>query len=489
MLLRGAYCVSFDNAAIAQITNNLVTWADLYNETSAQRCAKGECRGEGRAMRVVLCGDLLFSSRNLKNRLDKRVVDLLVDADAVFANAEFSTPKRNTPPGLCMYLTSVRQDILDELTDLNIKLVSFANNHTIDYGPQGCLETIEAAEARDIIPCGVGRNLWEARKARFLDTAQGRVAVVACSSTWAERALASNENADVVARPGLCPLRWGRSYVLPSEQFEQLRAIDAMLGTDKSFKEVSKIETWEPPTEDAFKFGSAMSGNLQIERGDRAYVRDYVNESDQEAILESIRDAARRSDVVIATLHTHEGENENWYATYAPKFVEEFARKTIDAGATCFVGQGAHFPRGVEVYKGCPIFYNLGSLLMEFESGESMISPEMYETHHLGPDAHPSDLHSNRAQKPDGSWNGFYSERRFSTNFLVVLDIDEEGANYEIVPLDLDMHREDNLKRGLPEVSTPEEGKKFADYLAHASERYGVAFAYCEETGAISFDA
>ena len=81
-------------------------------------------------MRVVLCGDLLFSSRNLKNRLDKRVVDLLVDADAVFANAEFSTPKRNTPPGLCMYLTSVRQDILDELTDLNNYGYSFANNHT-----------------------------------------------------------------------------------------------------------------------------------------------------------------------------------------------------------------------------------------------------------------------------------------------------------------------------------------------------------------------
>lgn len=48
-------------------------------------------------MRVVLCGDLLFSSRNLKNRLDKRVVDLLVDADAVFANAEFSTPKKKHP--------------------------------------------------------------------------------------------------------------------------------------------------------------------------------------------------------------------------------------------------------------------------------------------------------------------------------------------------------------------------------------------------------
>jgi len=113
-------------------------------------------------MRVVLCGDLLFSSRNLKNRLDRRLVDLLASADAVFANAEFSTPKRETPPGLCMYLTSVRPETLDELVDLNIKLVSFANNHTTDYGPQGCLDTIEAAENRGIIPCGVGRNLMEA---------------------------------------------------------------------------------------------------------------------------------------------------------------------------------------------------------------------------------------------------------------------------------------------------------------------------------------
>ena len=28
-------------------------------------------------MRIILCGDLLFSSQNLLNRLDKRIVDLL----------------------------------------------------------------------------------------------------------------------------------------------------------------------------------------------------------------------------------------------------------------------------------------------------------------------------------------------------------------------------------------------------------------------------
>ena len=46
MLLRGAYCVSFDNAGIVRIANNLAAWADPYNEISAQICAKGEYKGE-----------------------------------------------------------------------------------------------------------------------------------------------------------------------------------------------------------------------------------------------------------------------------------------------------------------------------------------------------------------------------------------------------------------------------------------------------------
>ena len=43
-------------------------------------------------MRVVLCGDFLFSSRHLIDRIDPKIVELLKGADAVFANAEFSTP-------------------------------------------------------------------------------------------------------------------------------------------------------------------------------------------------------------------------------------------------------------------------------------------------------------------------------------------------------------------------------------------------------------
>ena len=436
-------------------------------------------------MKIVLTGDALFSSRNLAKRLDPKVVEILQSADAVFTNAEFSTPKRNTPPGLCMYLTSVCQETLDEFVDLNIRLVNFANNHTTDYGWQGALETIEASEQRGIVPCGVGRNLLDARNAKFLDTSKGRVAVVGACSTWADRAVASMPGAEVVARPGLSPLRWGHSFVLPDAQFQQIRQIDELLGTAASMREVSLVECWDLPDADHIKFGSAMEGFLSIERGEKAGVRTFVNEEDQAALLTSIRDARKRADFVVASLHSHEGLNENWYANVAPSFVEEFAHKCIDAGADVFVGHGAHYVRGVEIYKGKPIFYSLGSLLMEFESGNSMISPEMYHTYGHPADSRPSDLHGGRAKDANGNWRGFYAERRFSLDCMVVVETDGEKVHYDIVPLDLNMIRPNPLHRGLPEFASPEAGQEIADFMAQNSEKYATKFHYDPQSGLI----
>ena len=134
-----------------------------------------------------------------------------------------------------------------------------------------------------------------------------------------------------------------------------------MLGTRDSAREGIRIETWEPFAEGTFRFGSMYEGALQIERGERAYVRTYVHEKDAEEILKSIRDASRRSDLTLFSLHTHEGIAENWYAQQPPEFIEKIARDAIDAGADAVIGHGAHFLRGVEIYKGRPIFYNLGT--------------------------------------------------------------------------------------------------------------------------------
>ena len=439
-------------------------------------------------VRVVACGDALFSSRNLARRLDRRLVDEFARADAVFANAEFCCPRHDTPPAPRRFTTAVKAEALDELADLNIRLVSFANNHTGDFGPQGIIDTIEAAEARGLIHCGIGRSLEEARSARFLDTPKGRIGLVAASSTRAADFAASAPGKGIAARPGLNPLRWGRAYVLPEQEFQQLRRIDEMLGTAASRREVAAVEVMRDPGPDRFNFGSVFEGSLQIERGDRAHVRYFVDERDCKAILDNVRDAANRSDCVLVSLHTHEGLADNWYSPRAPSFIEEFARRAIDAGADAILGHGAHMLRGIEIYEGRPIFYNLGSLMIEFEAGEQRMTPEMYEGFGLAKDALPSHLHMFRVQDEGGKRIGFYGDPKFSKGCIAICDFEPDGVQVRLVPLDLDLNRARPAERGLPALPSPELGREIAKDMARMSEVYGTRMQYNDADGTISVE-
>lgn len=439
-------------------------------------------------MKLIVCGDLLFSSRHLASRMDQRITEDLREADAVFGNAEFCTPEVDTAPAIGRgYVTAVTPDTLKEFAELHIQLVNFANNHTGDFGVQGILDTLHAAEKEHLTALGIGRNLSEARKTHFADTPSGRIAVVSAGSTRSEVFAASDPGSGIAGRPGSNPLRWHRAYVLPEKEFDELRRIDELLGTANSRREGERIETFPSQEDDRFKFGSLFEGNLQIERGDHAYVRTWADPKDEKALLRRIDDAAKRSDFVLATLHTHEGRNENWYDDRPAAFVEEFARKAIDAGASAFVGHGAHFLKGVEIYKGKPIFYNIGSLIMEFEAGESKMPWEMFEAYGYGPDALPSDLHRNRIKDQKGRFIGFGSERRFSQNVYIRFDIGADHTfSYQLVPLDLDMTRDNPLKRGWPEIATAEEGKRITERLQAISKAYGTQFHYNEKSGTIS---
>lgn len=436
-------------------------------------------------MRIVACGDALFSSRNLANRLDPDMVREFRSADGVFANAEFCCPRHDTPPAPRRFVTAVRPETLDEFRDLNIRLLSFANNHAGDFGPQGVVDTIEAAESRGLLAGGIGRSLFEARAARFIDTPQGRIGLIATSSTRSAEFTASAPGNGIMARPGLNPLRWGRAYVLPDQEFAQLQRIDELLGTAASRREVAVAEVMRDTGPDKFAFGSVFEGSLQIERGDHAHVRYYADERDEKAILDNVRDAANRCDFVLLSLHTHEGTAENWYSARPASFIEAFSRKAIEAGAHAVVGHGAHMLRGVEIHQGRPIFYNLSSLIMEFEAGEQMMTPEMYEGFGLKNDPLPSHMHMSRVKDAKGNWIGFYNDRRFAKSCYAVLDMEGGKIRIKLVPLDLDMQRARAAERGVPAPASAAVGQEIARDLMQMSEIYGTRLRYVEADGCI----
>lgn len=440
-------------------------------------------------MKIIACGDALFSGGNLEGRLDPRLVALLQGADAVFANAEFICPARTTPPAPRRFITAVGEEALDELASIGVNLLSFANNHTGDFGAQGVIDTLEACENRGLMASGIGRSLTEARMPQFHDADAGRIAVVSAGTTRSAEFTASDAGAGIPARPGLNPLRWGRSYVLPEAQFEQIKAIEESLGIAASREEIMRVEVIPDPGADRLQFGSFFEGSLWFERGETAHIRYTMNSGDFDAILRNVRDAANRSEVVLVSLHTHEGTEENWYSPRPVPFVEDFARAAIDAGATAVIGHGPHMLRGVELYKGKPIFYSLGSLLMEFEAGMQKMSPEMFAAYGFGRDALPSDLHMSRAADETGTPIGFNGDPRFSRSVVAVLDIDDEGVRVELVPLDLDMNRPRRSERGLPAIAAPDLGRAISDDIAELSTYWGTEVTFDAARGVICLSA
>ena len=440
-------------------------------------------------MRIVACGDALFSGGNLKNRLEPKLLKVLSDADGTFANAEFCCPARGTPPAPRRFITAVEPSAIDEMTSIGLNLISFANNHTGDFGAQGVLDTIAACEARNVIPSGIGRSLEEARKPRFRDTPNGRIGLVSLSTTRSAEFAASSPGTGVAPRPGLNPLRWGRAYVLPDKDFRELQRIEEALGIAESRKEVLRVEVVKDPGPDKFGFGSFFEGNLQIERGEKAGVRYFSNEKDRKAILANVRDAANRAECVVVSVHTHEGTDENWYSERAAPFVEEFCRLAVGAGASAVLCHGAHILRGIEFYRGAPIFYSLNSLFMEFEAAETRMTPEMYEAYGFTRDSLPSDLHMSRIHDEKGEKQGFYASPRFSRSVAAICDFGQGAPKVRLLPLDLDLSRPRPADRGLPAIASAEEGRAIAEDLARMSRYYGSKIRYDDATGMILVEA
>ena len=431
-------------------------------------------------MKVFLTGDSLFSSTNLRQRLDPAIVQRLSAADVNFTNAEFTTPDVTTAPAAGRgYTTAVPQNRLDELVDLGFNLVNFANNHSGDFGIKGMLDTYNAAQERGLQPLGIGRSRAEAMKPRFIDQPDWRIGIVSATATRGDIFLASDAGNGVAARPGVNPLRWQRTYVVDAAKYDQLVQINRVLGTEKSQRIGTDIERWASLPPNQMYLGSMYEERLLIEKGEKNYVKTTPHRQDLEAIKRQIQDAKRRADFVIFDLHTHEGIAENWYADEPAEFVKVAAREIIDAGADVVLGHGAHFLRTIENYHGKPIFYNLGSFLMEFEAGESIIPPEMYEAYHLSPaTARPSDLHSSRATDQNGNFVGFNGDPVFSEGLMVEIDLTAQGPRYYLVPTNLRMQDQRNLNRGIPVIADEQTAQQIIQRLQLLNPHFAAQFKY-----------
>ena len=405
-------------------------------------------------IKFALTGDSIIN-RRISVREDpaaRSVIDRIRAADAAFTNLEtlihdFDVPAAAVSGGTWM---ASPPWVLDELKWAGFDLLSAANNHSYDYGPEGLLSTLRALDRSGLTYAGAGTNLARARAPGYLDTKSGRVALIGCASTFQVSSMAGEQRPDLPGRPGLSPLRFTTTYTLPPAAFEEIRAL-------------ARVTPEARATGDVVTFLGA-----RFRAGAERSIHTEPNPADVAALAASVKEARRQADWVIVSIHAHEGlpgDREK-----PAEFLTAFARAMIDAGADLFVGHGPHVLRGIEIYKGKPILYSLANFIFENETVRFQPA-ESYQQQGLPLTATPADFYDQRSANDT---RGFPVDRENWESIVAEVEFAPDRSLTSITawPITLGFGQT-RQRRGQPVTASPADAARILERLRKLSEPFG----------------
>lgn len=429
----------------------------------SQAPTAGQSRG---TVTLALTGDSIIMQRlsPFQEPAFTGLFDLIRGADAAFTNLETLFHDYEAPPSHESGGTWMRTDppILKELVWAGFDLVSRANNHAGDFGPLGAEITSRYVREAGLVEAGVGKSLAEAREARFLETPRARIALIAAASTFTPSSRAGNTRGDMPARPGLSPLRFTTTYVVTPDRLADLKRVASELA------------------------GQPAAAGDTLNFGGRRYVagatpgqRTEPNKADVEEIARVVRSAAALADIVIVSLHCHEGGADR---SVPADFIPLFARAVVDAGADIFVGHGPHVLRGVEIYKGKPILYSLSNFIFQNETLLRMPA-DSYEQYDLAAGAQPADYLDARYDRDRRS---FPSDREYWDS--VVATTKWEGSKFvelQLHPITLG-YQTSRAERGRPKLGSGADAARILEMMTTRSKAFGATVVVKNGVGIVT---
>lgn len=391
------------------------------------------------------------------------LIDLVRGADVAFTNLEMLFHDYESYPMHESGGTWMRADpsLVKELTWAGFDLVSRANNHAGDYGVAGMRQTTKYVRDAGLVQAGVGDSLAEAREARFLDSAHGRVALISMASTFPDHARASDTRGDMPARPGLSPLRFTTTTVVTRDGMEALRRIARDLHLPPS-AQADRLSLW----------------GRRFVVGDAPGIRTEAVKADVDAMARVVSSAAKMADYVIVTIHSHEGGVDR---TAPADFLVAFAHAMIDAGADVFVGHGPHVVRGVEIYNGKPILYSVGDFIFENET-LLRFPVDAYEAIGLNRDAEIGDFNETRS---DHDRRGFNADHEIWESFVATLRWNGKHlTELKLHPISLGFGRP-MTARGRPMLAEPGLARQILENVVARSRPFGTRITIGDGVGSV----
>ena len=320
--------------------------------------------------------------------------------------------------------------VFDIAAQFGFNMMSFANNHTLDWSYGGLVSTLEELKKTDFVHTGVGMNLDEASAPAYLDTKNGRIAMISMASSIASpTAMAGRQSRRTPGRPGVNALRTEKYIEVTADQLSVLREIAELSGVNASRK-ISRTEGYVALRDDenTVELGSMVEFRL----GNETRYRVSLNEKDMSRLERSIYEAKAQSDYILISIHSHETTGSS--KEEPSDFLVEFAHRAIDMGAHAIIGHGPHLLRPLEIYKGRPIFYSLGDFMLHNES-VTLAPEDMYEKYGMTSDGALCDIYRKRSRDYTV---GLLTDRRMLEAVIPYFEM-EDGVltRLELLPIEL----------------------------------------------------
>jgi Bacterial capsule synthesis protein PGA_cap len=185
-------------------------------------------------------------------------------------------------------------------------VVTLAGNHIYDVGDVGVADTIKYAREAGLATVGAGVTLAEAKRPAIVERGGLRLGVLSYNLVGPRESWATSTKA-------------GCAYVKVLTHYE-----------------LDHASPGGPPN-----------------------IYTFADPAGLDAMAADIAALAAEVDVVLVSMHKGVGHTPAVLAMYE----RPVARAAIDAGAHAVFGHHAHIMRGIEVYRGAPIFHGLGNFV------------------------------------------------------------------------------------------------------------------------------
>ncbi len=256
-------------------------------------------------LRLMMVGDLVLEEPGADGFFDdSRAV--LKQADVLVGHVETPHTHRGRESVGDIPAPASPPENLDALGRSGFHVATLAGNHMHDRGAEGIEDTIALLKAQNIATAGAGPTIAQARLPGLAQARGRRVAVLSYNCVGPAQGWAASNRAGV-------------AYVRVLTHYE--------------------LEIANP--------------------GGPATVYTFADPDSLEAMQADVERARADADVLVVAFHKGLVHTPAKLAMYE----RPVAKAAIEAGADIVIGHHAHILRGMEIYRGRPIFHGLGNFV------------------------------------------------------------------------------------------------------------------------------